>query len=176
MSKKLYQVLTSTTGNDLADNDQKDFAMEDIRAILELESKTAAINEWIEMFGEPYPQRTSSTSSGSWRCFCLGFDLSVCNFSIGTGHQTLSKKKYRLLNIGLSMHTLTATSQSFMWSKTNGHCRRWYQIRSENESNARAEDAGSKRVSNRLLVRNSCMGTVLVPRRRQQQLWHSGSP
>lgn len=45
MSKKLYQVLTSTTGNDLADNDQKDFAMEDIRAILELESKTAAINE-----------------------------------------------------------------------------------------------------------------------------------
>lgn len=45
VSKKLYQVLTSTPGNDLADNDQKDFAMEDIRAILELESKTAAINE-----------------------------------------------------------------------------------------------------------------------------------
>lgn len=45
MSKELYQVLTSTPGNDLADNAQKDFAMEDIRTILDLESKTASINE-----------------------------------------------------------------------------------------------------------------------------------
>lgn len=44
LSGKLYQILTSTPGNDLADNAKKDFAMEDI-TLLELKSKTTLIND-----------------------------------------------------------------------------------------------------------------------------------
>ena len=45
VSKKLYPVLTSTLGKDLADNAQKDFAMENIQTLLELRSRTSAIND-----------------------------------------------------------------------------------------------------------------------------------
>lgn len=45
VSNNLHQALTNTSGIDLATNAQKDFAMEDIRTVLELKSKTAAINE-----------------------------------------------------------------------------------------------------------------------------------
>lgn len=45
VSKKLYPVLTSTPGKDLADNAQKDFAMENIQTLLELRSRTSAIND-----------------------------------------------------------------------------------------------------------------------------------
>ena len=50
LSKRLHEVLTNTSEADLANNAQKDFAMEDIRTLLELKSKTAAINEskWLE--------------------------------------------------------------------------------------------------------------------------------
>lgn len=44
LSGKLYQVLTSTSGNDLADNAKKDFAMEDI-TLLELKSQITLIND-----------------------------------------------------------------------------------------------------------------------------------
>lgn len=45
LSKNLHKALTNTSGTDLATNAQKDFAMEDIRTVVELKSKTIAINE-----------------------------------------------------------------------------------------------------------------------------------
>lgn len=44
-SKRLHEVLTNTLETDLANNAQKNFAMEDIQTLLKLISKTATINE-----------------------------------------------------------------------------------------------------------------------------------
>lgn len=57
--------MTSTLGNRLADHARKDFAMEDIRNLLELKSKTTAINGETQHVSRTSPSKRPSFSDTS---------------------------------------------------------------------------------------------------------------